>query len=85
MVSTKYTEQMLSNPPTLNEKINVFEDRVIGWQLRIAEVILNGDPIVGSRPSPHADFAALTAVVSYFEMIAQFDAMNRASVIRTLE
>jgi hypothetical protein len=49
----------------LNDKIEVFADRVIGWQIDIAQLCID--------KSPHAGFAVLHIVVSYFEMIAKYE------------
>ena len=49
---------------SLDQKIEVFADRVIGWQLDMAQLCANA--------SPHSGFAVLHIVFSYFEMIAKF-------------
>ncbi len=49
---------------SLNDKITIFEDRVMGWQLEIAEQL--ADRV------KHSGFAVLSILVSYFEMIAKF-------------
>lgn len=49
---------------SLDQKIEVFADRIDGWQLGIAKQCV--DTI------PHSGFAVLSIVCSYFEMIAKF-------------
>jgi hypothetical protein len=49
---------------SLDQKIEVFADRVTGWQLDMAQLCANA--------SPHSGFAVLHIVFSYFEMIAKF-------------
>jgi len=50
---------------SLDQKIDVFADRVRGWQLDIAQQCAS---------IPHSGFAVLHIVTSYFEMIAKFKA-----------
>jgi hypothetical protein len=49
---------------SLDQKIEVFADRVKGWQLDIAQKC--------AEDIPHSGFAVLHIVCSYFEMIAKF-------------
>lgn len=49
---------------SLDQKIEIFADRVKGWQLGIAQQC--ADNIA------HSGFAVLSIIVSYFEMIAKF-------------
>ena len=49
---------------SLDQKIEVFADRVKGWQLDIAQQCADN--------IPHSGFAVLHIVCSYFEMIAKF-------------
>jgi hypothetical protein len=59
-------------------KVEAFLDRVHGWQLHIADELINGrydenGNIVGEI-IPHSGFAALRIAASYFEMIARYEA-----------
>jgi hypothetical protein len=47
----------------LEDKIDVFEDRVLGWQLNIAEQLIG--------KVNHSDYAKLSIVMSYFEMLGK--------------
>ena len=49
---------------SLDQKIEVFPDRVKGWQVDIAQQCADN--------IPHSGFAVLDIVFSYFEMIAKF-------------
>jgi hypothetical protein len=49
---------------SLQDKITVFEDRVVGWLLEPAGQVV--------EEIPHAGFAVLLVLVSYFEMVAKF-------------
>jgi hypothetical protein len=62
---------------TLDDKIDIFYERVTGWQLDIADKVINGYKdekgnviagIVGSG------FAVLNILLSYFEMVAKYKA-----------
>ena len=48
-------------PKTIDEKILVFEDRVLGWQIEPAEQLICS--------SGHAGFAVIHILASYFEMV----------------
>ncbi len=63
-ISPHYRDTDFPSTWSLDQKIQIFEDRIQGWQLDIAQ--LCGDS------SPHAGFAVLSIVFSYFEMIAKF-------------
>jgi hypothetical protein len=59
---------------TFDNKVQIFYERVTGWQLDIADQVING---VKTNGGPKvqivgAGFAALNIVVSYFEMIAKY-------------
>lgn len=53
---------------TVELKIKLFEDQVLGWQLLIADDIIN----VNADKNPHAGFAVLSMLLSYFEMIGKY-------------
>lgn len=53
---------------TVEDKINLFEDQVLGWQLGIANDIIN----VNADENRHAGFAVLSILVSYFERIGKY-------------
>jgi hypothetical protein len=59
-------------PHSLDTKIILFEDRVLGWKLNIADQMING-----SKEQPainHSGYATLDVIFSYFEMIAKYEA-----------
>lgn len=62
---------------SIDAKITIFEDRIFGWKLDIADQLVNG--VVGPDgnqdrfPVPHSGYAALDIVFSYFEMIAKYE------------
>src|SRR3990172_588288 len=75
-ISRNYTTQHFPNgPQTIDDRILLFTDRVRGWQLDPALRCIQNDP--------HAGFAVLHIVVSYFEVIGmiEFDS-NTHSYLR---
>jgi len=72
-ISRNYTTQNFPNgPQTIEDRILLFADRVRGWQIDPALRCIQHDP--------HAGFAVLHIVVSYFEVIGmiEFDANTHA-------
>jgi hypothetical protein len=70
-VSPRFKDTEFSDPPTDDDKIAVFEDRVDGWQLRIAEELLRQIEIQQPPPMQHAGYALISVLFPYFEMIGQ--------------
>jgi len=65
---TPYTlSSDLHEPPTLEDKIRLFKEQTLGWQLDIADNCINSN-LPGMR---HCGFAVLFIIFSYFEMIAK--------------
>ena len=62
-LSPKYDTNSFGGNPSFEERVEIFRDQVEGWQLDVARHLLK----------THADsgYAALSALVSYFEMIEQ--------------
>jgi hypothetical protein len=71
-LSPSYQDTDFPLPHSLDTKITLFEDRVIGWKLDIADQIING----GQEKSSirHSGYATLDIAFSYFEMIAKYEA-----------
>jgi hypothetical protein len=63
-ISPNYQDANFPNGLNLNQKINVFADRVTGWQLNIADQCANS--------LQHSGFGVLLIIMSYFEMISKF-------------
>ena len=71
-VSPNYTEADKGSTPSPDDLVEVFRDRVDGWQLAIAEEMLR--QIEDSPTYPrmrHAGYALISVVFSYFEMVGQ--------------
>lgn len=64
-ISPKHTTEDFKNGWNLDDKIDVFIARVEGWQLGVANAMVN-------KKVPHRKFAILMIVISYFEMIAKY-------------
>ena len=52
---------------TFNIKIDIFQERIEGWQLNIADYLINSE-----KAHKDAGFAVLDILLSYFEMIAKY-------------
>ena len=75
-ISPNHTEDDFTYPLTLENKIELFRDRVDGWQLGIADQCINGGPVEEGRSTPlvkDSGFAVMHIVMSYFEMIAKYE------------
>lgn len=76
-ISKKYNTKSFPEYPnlTLKHKIDLFEDRVLGWHLEIAEcmIMINEDKNSKySKIMEHNGFAVLSVIFNYFEMIAKY-------------
>ena len=73
-ISRKYSSDDFGGKPDLDQKILIFEDRVLWWQLEIAEELhrLIEAPENNGKTLQHAAFALISILFSYFEMIAQY-------------
>jgi len=63
-VSPHFASSDFGENPTTEQMVILFVDGVWGWQLDQAERLM--------QASPHAGLAALSVLVSYFEMIEQY-------------
>ena len=73
-ISRRFSDTDFGGNPNLDQKIDIFEDRVMGWQIEIAEELrrLIEDPKNNGTTIQHAGFALLSILFSYFEMITQY-------------
>jgi hypothetical protein len=76
-ISPSYQDSDFQYPLGVDDKITIFEDRVLGWKLDIADRVINGrsSPESGEErpPIPHSGYATLDIIFSYFEMIAKYE------------
>lgn len=77
-ISPSHQDTEFHHPLSIDDKMTIFEDRVIGWKLNIADQVINGkkraDDSIERSPIPHSGYATLDIVFSYFEMIAKYKA-----------
>jgi hypothetical protein len=75
-ITPNFQDNNFNWPLSLDDKIEIFLDRTKGWQLGIADTIINGESDdqgnIISDGIPHSGFATLHVVLSYFEMIAKY-------------
>lgn len=76
-ITWKHQHGHFPRPWTFEQKVEIFRERTIGWQLHIAELIANGGETLDgtekiAKGIPHAGFAVLSICLSYFEMIARY-------------
>jgi len=69
-ISWKHKDTDFADPLTFEQKVDVFYEQTLGWQLHIADLIANGGVTFGeSEPIPsihHSGFAVLHICLSYF-------------------
>lgn len=70
-LSPRHRSDQFTKPVPLSAKVDLFEARVSGWQLQIADECANG--IKGQPADPHAGFAVLHLCLSYFETIGKYE------------
>ena len=62
--------------PTIEDKINLFAQQTLGWQIDIADICINGKKDENGNyiimPIKDSGFAALYIIFNYFEMIAKY-------------
>ena len=70
-------------PPRLEEEVEIFYQRALGWQLHIADLLANGGQPLGEsssvEPLRHSGFAVLQICLSYFETIGQYEQRKRTT------
>ncbi len=75
MITWKHADTDFSYPWTLDTKIVVFNERTLGWQIQIAELIANGGTHLNGTVVariPDSGFAVLQICLSYFETIGKY-------------
>jgi hypothetical protein len=61
-------------PLVFEDKVRIFYERIVGWQLNVAQACINGMLACDGTqtgPVPRSGYAVLQIVLSYFEMIAK--------------
>ena len=80
-ISKSYTDADFCGNPGPTERIEIFRDRVMGWQIDIAKEMVRQIETPGTGDvMKHAGYAVLAVLTSYFEMIQQhIEGRKRAS------
>jgi hypothetical protein len=77
LVTPKHMRSDFPFSLSLDQKITIFFERVDGWQLSIADQIVNGIKDKNGKiihfPLPDSAYAVLSIVWSFFEMIAKYE------------
>jgi hypothetical protein len=64
-------------PLSIEEKITIFHDGIDGWQLTVADIMINGhrdkSGTLVREPVPNSQYVALTLVLGFFETIAKYE------------
>ncbi len=72
MISKSYTDSYFGPNPTDANKVEIYRDRVTGWQLDIAKDLIRQIDATGDAGViHHAGYAVLSILTNYFEMIWQ--------------
>lgn len=75
-VTWRRTSTDLPKPLTFTDKVELFRERIWGWQLYPAHLIAQGGTAHDGRtrvqPIPHAGFSVLQICSSYFETIGKY-------------
>jgi hypothetical protein len=76
-VTPKHLLSDFALPLSVDDKITIFFERVDGWQLNIADQIINGlrdenDKVI-TEPIADSAYAVLNIVLSFFEMLAKYE------------
>lgn len=78
VISWKHDAAFLSGSVRIGKRIDVFEAQMWGWQLHVADLIINGgrdhSDTCDVGAIPHGAFAALQVALVYFEAIAKYEA-----------
>ena|ERR1039458_7797900 len=87
-MSWKHRKSDYPNPLIFDQKVEVFYEQTLGWQLHIADLVANGGTTFGeSNPAQagyeirsirHSGFAVLHICLSYFELIGTLVTSNAA-------
>jgi hypothetical protein len=75
--SRSHSDGQFGATPTIEQKIEIFSERVLGWQIDVAEEMsrqffeaLSANDV--GKPMRHCGFAVVSVIFSYFETVAQY-------------
>jgi hypothetical protein len=87
-ITWKHKDTDFSWPLSFENKVEIFCERTLGWQLHIADLVANGGMACGEAgshegnvvsPIRHSGFAVLHICLSYFETIGRYEQKNAAT------
>ena len=88
-MSWKHLKSDYPSPLTYEQKVDVFYEQTLGWQLHIADLIANGGTTFGQCKPPqqgyvvpsiwHSGFAVLHICLSYFELVGSLVSSKSSS------
>lgn len=70
-LSWKHLRSHFREPLSLAQKVDLFYERLFGWQLHIADLCANGSTEL--KGIPHSGFAVLQICLSYFETLGKYE------------
>jgi hypothetical protein len=91
-ISWKHKDTDFTHPLTFDQKVDLFYEQTLGWQLHIADLVTNGGttfpregvsyPVVAID---HSGFAVLHICLSYFELVGSIVLPNKLSDTETFK
>lgn len=79
-ITWRHTDADLDVKGSIGKKIEIFQAKVWGWQLHVADLAINGgrnhEDAANVSGLPHSGFAVLQILLSYFETIARYESGN---------
>jgi hypothetical protein len=92
-VTWKHEDSDFNSPLTYEEKVDVFYEQTLGWQLHIADLVANGGVTFGEfklgkagydvKAIRHSGFAVLHVCLSYIELVGSLQSPAAKSSTRT--
>ncbi len=94
-ISWKHEHTDFTSPLTFEQKVDVFYEQTLGWQLHVADLLANGGTTFGDfKPGHgghdvtcirHSGFAVLHICLSYIELVGSLERTRRESSAKTFE
>jgi len=87
-ITWKHQDRELSWPLSFEQKVELFYEQALGWQLHIADLVANGGNAFGEQGQRegtavssvrHSGFAVLQICLSYFETIGRYTGVGSGS------
>jgi hypothetical protein len=76
-ITWKHSDTDFQHPLSFEDKVEVFYQQALGWQLHMADLTANGGRLLdGSSEVPplrHSGFAVLQICLSYFETVGHYE------------